>query len=168
MLYSQITRTQRCKQPKCTTCNHLSCKNNFTSTKTKTSYPIRHSFTCQSTNLIYLITCKKCNKQYVGLTTTKLNVRINHHRSNIINKHFNFNDHCLNYLMVQPIDAAKHTQQPLPELRKLERYWIKTLGTMQPTGLNVSSGTQKYSSHSFCSIAITIIILINTLQRSYN
>ena len=150
ILYSQTTRTQRCKQPKCATCNHLSCKNHFTSTKTKTSYPIRHSFTCQSTNLIYLITCKKCNKQYVGLTTTKLNVRINHHRSNIINKraiyisqHFNFNDHCLNDLMVQPIDAAKHTQQPLQELRKLEKYWIKTLGTMQATGLNVSSGTQK-------------------------
>ena len=85
-LHPQTARTKRCKQPRCLTCSHSSCKNHFTSTKTKTTYPIRHSFTCQSTNLIYLITCKKCNKQYVGLTTSKLNVRINHHRLNIINK----------------------------------------------------------------------------------
>ena len=133
ILYSQTARTKKCK-PKCTTCSHLSCKNHFTSTKTKTTYPIRHSFTCQSSNLVYLLTCKRCNKQYVGLTTSQLNVRINHHRSNILNKraiyisqHFNFEDHSLSHLVVQPIDTIKDNPQPLQELRKLERFWIKTL-----------------------------------------
>lgn len=148
-LHPQTARTQRCKQPRCATCTHISCKSNFTSTKTKTTYPIRHSFTCQSTNVIYLITCKRCNKQYVGLTTSKLNVRINHHRTNIINKkpiyisqHFNFRDHSLNDLIVQPIDSAHGASQPYLELVKLEKYWIKTLGTMQPSGLNVSAGNR--------------------------
>ena len=57
-LRPQKARTQRCKQARCVTCSHL---NHFTSTKSKTSYLIRHSFTCQSNNLIYLITSKKCN-----------------------------------------------------------------------------------------------------------
>ena len=146
-LRPQAARTRKCGQPRCMTCTHMSCKNHFTSTKTKKSYPIRHSFTCQSTNVIYLITCRKCNKQYVGLTTSKLSVRINHHRSNIINKkpiyisqHFNFCDHSLQDLTVQPIDKAQ-TSPPYLELVKLERYWIKALGTLQPAGLNVSPGT---------------------------
>ena len=60
----------RCNHPMCLTCKYLNCSNHFTSTKTKTTYTIRHSFSCTSTNLIYLITCKKCKKQYVGFSLT--------------------------------------------------------------------------------------------------
>lgn len=77
----------------------------------------------------------------------KLNTRINHHRSNILNKkpiyisvHFNFPDHSINDLSVQPIDTVEDKKCPLEELRKLERFWIKTLKTTKPHGLNLSSG----------------------------
>ena len=135
-----------CRMYKCSTCSHLNCSSFFTSTVTKRSFPLRFSATCSSSYIIYLITCTKCKKQYVGLTTTQLKTRINHHRSNIFCKkpiylcrHFNFSDHSVHNLSVQVIDKAY--TKTLQELQKLERYWIKTLNTLQPRGLNCSPGT---------------------------
>ena len=148
-LKAHNTRTKRCNHPRCATCTHLNCSKYFTSTKSGTTYTIRHSFTCTSSNLIYLVTCKKCNKQYVGLTTKQLNVRVNHHRSSIINhkpiylsKHFNFPDHSITDLSIQAIDTVTgYCSNALQELQKLEKYWIQKLRTLQPLGLNVSAGT---------------------------
>lgn len=147
-LSTQNARTTRCNHPRCATCKHLNCSKHFTSKRTGTTFRIRHSFSCNSSNLIYLITCTKCQKQYVGLTTKQLNIRINHHRTNIINKkpiymcvHFNFPDHSLDNLSVQAIDKPPdNSQNMVQELKKLERHWITTLKTKQPLGLNVSAG----------------------------
>ena len=134
----QNTWTKRCNHPRCVTCKHLNCSKYFTSTKSGSTFTIRHHFSCTSSNLIYLITCKKCHKQYVGLTIKQLNTRINHHRTNILNHkpiypctHFNFSDHSLEDMSVQAIDTlSDHCQDTLRELEKLERYWIKTLKTL--------------------------------------
>ena len=130
-----------CRNSRCATCNsHLICSNAFKCTKTEISYPIRHRFTCKSANVVYLITCTKCRKQYVGITTNQLSIRINQHRTNIlrkipiyISKHFNLPSHSLANLRVQPIDKASSCT----ELQELEHYWINTLKTLQPSGLNV-------------------------------
>ena len=130
-----------CRRPKCITCKYLNCSLTFRSTKTGIEYPIRHSFTCTSTNLIYLITCTKCKKQYVGLTTKQLNYRFNHHRTNImqhkniyISNHFNFPDHSIENLSIQVIDAVP--DQSHQTLREVEKFWIVTLKTLRPNGLN--------------------------------
>ena len=139
-----------CRQRKCSTCSyHLLTTPTFKDTqRTPTTYRIRHHLSCTSTNIIYLITCNKCKKQYVGYTTKQLNTRINHHRSNILNKrpiyiskHFNLPDHSLSDLRVQPIDKATETDNPTKELHQLEHFWIKTLRTVVPEGLNVRPGT---------------------------
>ena len=134
----------KCRSPRCVTCAlHLNVAMSF-----KSAYPlnntvfyIRHSFTCESTNIVYVITCAKCKKQYVGCTTHSLRYRINHHRSCIlrkmpsyIHKHFNLQDHNITHLKVQPIDTAEDST----ELRNLEKYWITSLATLVPFGLNVS------------------------------
>ena len=124
----------RCKNRKCVTCTHLNCSSYFTSTVTNQSYPIRYAATCTSSNIIYLIMCTKCKKQYVGLTTTQLNTRINHHFC----IHFNFPDHRISNISVQVIDKTHNNS--LQELRQLEQYWIRTLKTLQPEGLNCSPG----------------------------
>jgi ribosomal protein L18 len=72
------------------------------------------------------------------MTTKSLRERINHHRSTILTKqprylsvHFCFPDHTINNLTVQIIDSTT------PEkLAALETYWIKTLQTTKPKGLN--------------------------------
>lgn len=143
---TQPPRTRKCNHPRCATCKSLNCNKFFTSSRTKTSFLLRHSFTCTSTNLIYLITCTECKKQYVGLTTKQLNTRFNHHRTNIINRkrthistHFNFLGHSLQHLTVQPIDTISSTSTtPLQDLRNLESFWISRLRTLQPAGLNVN------------------------------
>ena len=75
----------------------------------------------------------------------KLNTRINYHHSNIFNKkpiylyvHFNFPDHRIQDLSVQPIDTVTDKVQPLEEFRKLERYWIRTLKTLDSISALVS------------------------------
>ena len=147
MLRYRNVKTQPCRHPRCMTCRHLNCEKSFTSSKTGKIYPLRHNFTCTSKNVIYLITCTKCKKQYVGLTTQQLNVRINHHRSSIFNRiktyisnHFNFPDHNISNLSVQIIDTPQEGPNTFQRLQKLEAYWIHTLRTMQPLGLNVSPG----------------------------
>ena len=122
-----------------------SMPNKFHINKNQNFYPLRHHFSCTSNNVIYLITCTKCKKQYVGMTTKKLNIRLNHHRTSIFNKqktylhtHFNLPDHSIENLKVQAIDKVEGKQDATSKLRKLEKYWIKTLRTYQPIGLNVS------------------------------
>ena len=136
--------TQKCKNTRCATCPHLNCDNIFRSSVTGKTYPVRHSFSCSSSKLVYLITCSRCKKQYVGYTTNELRYRICRHRSNIINNrtiyvciHFNFPDHSLKNLTVQPIDTATNER----ELKEKERFWIHTLQTYVPKGLNVSMGS---------------------------
>ena len=141
MLRYRNVKTQPCGHPRCMTCHHLNCNKSFASTKTGKTYPLRHNFTCISKNVIFLITCTKCKKQYVGLTTQQLNVRINHHRSNIFNRiktyvsnHFNFQDHNIS------VQVTPQGPNMCQKLQNLEAYWIHTLQTMQPLGLNVSPG----------------------------
>ena len=140
----KITKTKitKCQSPKCVTCLHLNTTPHFTSSVTKITYPIRHTFSCSSKNVIYLITCTKCRKQYVRLPTKFLRERINHHRTSIntknkryINNHFNFPDHSLNNLSVQAIDTVKNStfQKPndLELLRTLLDTHIKYIQTMR-------------------------------------
>ena len=59
--------------------------NSVVSTVTHRMYPCinhedNHLVTCNASNLIYLITCKKCFLQYVGETAQQLNVRFAKHR----------------------------------------------------------------------------------------
>ena len=46
-----------------------------TFTNTGETRHIRHHITCNSTNLTYMIECKKCNKQYIGETKRTLRER---------------------------------------------------------------------------------------------
>ena len=79
------------------------------------------------------------------MTTQQLNVRLNHHRSNIFNhvktyisNHFNFPDHNITHLSIQLIDTVHSDQNIHQELKRLEKFWINTLKTLQPLGLNVA------------------------------
>ena len=129
---------RKCGQKNCATCQHFNTKQYFRSTVTKRCFRVKGNYSCNSTNIIYLITCKKCMKQYVGLTTKTLRERINHHRSTIIRKmkryissHFSLPDHNINDLTVQIIDST-----PPNSLAQTEQFWINTLKTTQPLGLN--------------------------------
>ena len=98
-----------CGKPRCKTCDHI--HQGDTITKQQETYPIRGSFTCQSKNLVYLLTCIICNKQCVGETEQTLNRRCRGHESNmrrhndnIVSKHYKEYNHTNDNYIVTAID----------------------------------------------------------------
>ena len=60
----------KCDKNRCDLCkNHFVESRNFSSLKTGKSYSIRPNLTCDSKNVIYLVSCKRCQLQYIGSTT---------------------------------------------------------------------------------------------------
>ena len=91
----------KCKR-KCDLCNNFLKETDcFKSFSTGRSYKIKQEVICNSTNIVYLISCKKCNVQYVGSTSTEFKVRFRNHKlAMLTNKrvcemavHFNENKH---------------------------------------------------------------------------
>jgi len=84
-------------------CSYLRESNCFTSTSTSRTYPITQILNCKSKNVIYLVTCKKSNVQYVGSTSNKFKICFHNHKSSMITKrrtcevaiHFNKEPHAL-------------------------------------------------------------------------
>ena len=68
---------------KCDICNILYLSNEFQSTVTGKKYHTNFKIDCDSENMIYLLTCKWCRKQYVGSSDRKFRLRFNQYNSNI-------------------------------------------------------------------------------------
>ena len=97
--------------------------------------------------LIYLRTCNKCRKQYVGQTVDDFRYRWNNYRSNSrkhahgisymqehLYEHFCDSEHSgfLNDVSITFIDKT----DPTNHLQR-ENYWKHTLKTFAPYGLNM-------------------------------
>ena len=129
-----------CGRPRCKTCPILVTTDQFSSKTTGKQYQA----TCKSSNLIYLISCKRCGLQYVGETEQASNERMNGHRFDIVNKkiddkpvaaHFNSPQHTLEDLQVMVIEQLWKRDTPLRKIR--ESKWITLLQTYQPLGINL-------------------------------
>ena len=46
-------------------------------------YYINFSFDCDSAGVVYLLTCKRCSKMYVGSTVTFFRKKFNNHKSRL-------------------------------------------------------------------------------------
>ena len=68
----------------------------FKSHQTQEVFKILHNNNCRSSNVIYLLHCRKCNIQYVGKTENPFNIRLNNHR------------HGANYPTEETIPGTKH------------------------------------------------------------
>ena len=68
-----------CGTHRCQACNLMSVTQSFTQTTTGAIINIRVKVNCKTRNVVYLMTCKQCQKQYVGETKLQLNQRINLH-----------------------------------------------------------------------------------------
>ena len=55
----------------------------FKSTRTKKVYKMKQKLTCDSDWVIYLITCKKCEGQYVGKSKTIFKKRHSNHKQEV-------------------------------------------------------------------------------------
>ena len=102
---TSATEPKKCNIAKCKNCNIFTESRTFERTYKKKVYEIINTrkcqMTCTTTNIIYLITCNKCNIQYVGETIQTLAGRQSDHKSRIrtyntekqdtkLVEHFNF------------------------------------------------------------------------------
>ena len=83
-----VDKVKACKKFNCKLCPEFSATQTFTSNATHRSYKVKNynkkkKLTCNTDNLVYLITCDNCSSQYVGETNQKLNERFNDHRNRI-------------------------------------------------------------------------------------
>ena len=122
-----------CKGPRCEICKHTVPTRNLTSSTTKRTYKIRpENLNCRSKNVVYLIPCKTCHKQYTG-SSEEFRARINNYRSAHRNYHKNrkvkqesFHAHFADDFHsgkgdweVRLIDQSDSTEN----LRKRESFW---------------------------------------------
>ena len=130
-----------CKDKRCLTCPSALTGETVPITSTSDTFTINKHLTCKSYNVIYVVTCKRCKKQYVGKTETTLNLRVNNHRSFIntkkqdpLSRHFYTNNHTFADYQITAIDfipyADTHT------ICNKETFYIKLFKTIHPSGIN--------------------------------
>ena len=73
--------TVKCSSRRCEVCKYMDKNSHFKSSQDDRRYSINCNLklNCNSSNVVYLITCKKCSLQYVGFTITKFRLRFNNH-----------------------------------------------------------------------------------------
>ena len=128
-----------CHRRNCSTCAHSVEAATFYAHHTKTTHSIQGYITCNTSNVIYIITCSKCHKQYVGETGRKLKNRISEHLRSINNdldtvvgKHFNTLNHTNAHMKISAIESLCNSTG----YRKVkELFWINKLQTRN-FGLN--------------------------------
>lgn len=136
---------RKCGMINCNLCKyHVQYQTTFQSTTTKKIFHLKHDLSCNSRNIIYLITCKKCLLQYVGETGRSLNERfhghkyaINHKTDTSVGKHFNLPRHTYRDISIIAVERINDNTQNAAKIRRIrERWWQKTLRTISPEGLN--------------------------------
>ena len=105
------------------------------------------SMKCADTSLIYCIICNKCGKLYVGLTSNSLKVHFRAHRyfsktKRLIPLYRHFARKSHDFLRDHKIVPLEHCEPDALPVR--EAYWIRTLHTLIPHGLNSAYGKPFY------------------------
>ena len=135
--------SRKCNRSRCTHCCNIVESDSFSSSQYNTQFKLGFDTKCNSSDVIYLITCKKCKMQYVGQTSQQVGKRMNSHRYDINNyvdpafstyvaTHFNEQTHSLQDFSFMPIDVIHNSMDRLMK----ETYWIHKLGTVYPNGMN--------------------------------
>ena len=137
---------KNCTKFPCAICRYITKSDKFKSSSTKRTYKtnIPYPLNCSYTNLVYLITCKSCKKQYVGETKRSLETRMKEHLADIKYARdkpvaIHMQQHKSKLIIYQIICLIKsNPDNPRSTtLRKsFEMYWIHQLRTMKPRGIN--------------------------------
>ena len=128
-----------CHKP-CNVCPYICTTKTFTSNHTKQTFNLNGLFTCATSGVINLTTCLKCNKQYIGQTGRKFGQRMMEHLNNIYHKketlgtHYNLPNHKHTDFTTHVIE--KVCPNTINHRLEREEFWIKTIGTKTPLGLN--------------------------------
>eukprot|EP00092_Neocalanus_flemingeri_P020266 GFUD01021948.1.p1 GENE.GFUD01021948.1~~GFUD01021948.1.p1 ORF type:complete len:578 (+),score=103.58 GFUD01021948.1:72-1805(+) len=135
--------SRKCDDEECITCAWIKEGPNFFSNVTRRQYKFMTPVTCTEGGLIYLVTCDRCRKQFVGKAENSLREKNAEHRVDIekqgslLGRHFGSVCGYENWSL-QIIDKCSQK-----ELVRRERYWQEELTTVFPVGLNETNETRK-------------------------
>ena len=136
----------RCGKSNRQVCSYISEGSSFSCSVSGKQYSTSSSFSCDSSEVAYLLGCKVCGKQYVGSTFTPLRTRFNNYKSS--SKMFpNSMSVAQAELFRQFTEANQNiflddvTIQTIVgvsgESRLRKRFWQLKLNSFMPEGLNV-------------------------------
>ena len=143
-LHNKTTNTQStpgthpCGKSACKTCPFLDKAIRIKGPKQ--TFTVQRSFTCSSTNIVYVIRCCRCGMLYVGETKRTLQERvrehldyISKHRDQPTGLHFNLPQHSLADFRVQVLWSVRGDTV---DRKHWEALWIDRLGSKTPLGIN--------------------------------
>ena len=121
---------------------HTATSHTFSSHSSGQQFTIKHHLHCLSTNVVYLINCKKCGFQYIGETKRTLKTRLlehcgdtKHKRDKPVARHFNQPNHTAEDILIMAIDRP--SKNDTYHRLALESKWIEKLKIFHPFGINV-------------------------------
>ena len=131
--------TLPCRRPPYKTCAHT---NPATQINTPSGpLTIRQRFSCTTSNLVYIITCRACTLSYVGETGRRLGDRFCEHLRSVskkadlpVAKHFSSPGHTTDDMMVAVVRAGLHNTR---DRRRAEVRLVFKCKTLQPRGINI-------------------------------
>jgi hypothetical protein len=140
-------KTGICKRPwMCKFCPNIAQTITYRSSVTGREYTGPPKYTCKTENVIYLITCKKCKKQYIGETYRPFHKRMEEHLRYIKNpatydeptgRHFNSPGHHISDFECQVIWIMNSKpKRSDPKRISKKEFLIDRLKTRNPRGLN--------------------------------
>ena len=146
--YNSCT-VHRCGKNRCKTCVNIVEGHSFSSNVSGRHYNVisnQPTMTCETDNVIYLISCGRCSIQYVGLTSQMLRKRMNNHRNRLKNtsdlylyKHFcSDGDRAEDlHMPIEQVTLEEGDNMSLSSKRLTrEKYWYKELKSIYLYGLN--------------------------------
>ena len=149
---TKVIRPPMCTRlGKCTYCplinkiSEVECKTSHN--KTKVTQVPKH-ITCELSDIVYLITCSKCGKYYVGETGRAFRHRIYEHKLSVskpketritpVSKHFTEKGHSVRDMKFSRLEwCSLKYNTPKSEHRKMrEKWWMWNIGAIHPIGIN--------------------------------
>lgn len=106
----------------------------------QTSAPILDSLSLNTPNIVYIITCTRCQKHYIGETKHPLQVRLRQHLGQIkgttaqTTLYTHFRLHSISHLIITGLECGVRWTSGQRKL--FEHRWIARLKTVVPNGLN--------------------------------
>ena len=113
----------------------------FKSTNTKRTYRIRQKMDCNSSFVIYLATCLRCQGQYIGKSETAFKVRHSNHKQELkreiggLGKHFGGSRNCsykdMQIILIEKVEGGNRAL-----LARREIWWQHQLRVYEQNGGN--------------------------------
>uniref|UniRef100_A0A0F8CGT9 Reverse transcriptase domain-containing protein n=1 Tax=Larimichthys crocea TaxID=215358 RepID=A0A0F8CGT9_LARCR len=138
LVHSKFTDHKPQTHPEYST--HYRNRKFITNTYSGASYPTLGTFSLNTSNTVYIITCTICNKHYIGETKHNIHTRLKQHMYTIRQGKLNtpivqhFQQHPYNKLIITGLEA--NDGWSTGQRKRAEKGWIFRLDTKAPNGLN--------------------------------